>query len=93
MYPASPGLCGDALIKCRMLEPVQMKETICNADLLPSIGFEKEQCIGCVSYQSGTCTLDNTKWEAFMQKSNAESLKIDKALYSQSFRPHRQGSY
>lgn len=85
LWPASTGICGDGLIKCRKLGPVKMRQDICTDELIPDSGSElgNKKCTGCVSFADGKCTLDNTKFEAFEKANKAAAAKLSKdTLYT-----------
>lgn len=88
MYPDSPRLCGDALLKCRLLTgPVSMNQNICTDDTVtPPTKEPSPKCSGCVSYANGQCTLDPKAFDAYLVKSKAFTDKFLKFVFNRGFK-------
>lgn len=87
MYPDSRGLCGDALLKCRLLTgPVSMNQDICTDDLItPPTRDQRPKCTGCVSYVNGQCEVDTKAFDAYLARTKEFADEIAKFFFNQGW--------
>ena len=84
-YPGSRELCGDALLKCRLLTgPVSMNEDICNDNIIIPIKGDPN-CTGCVSYVNGQCKVDSKAFDAYLAASDARADQLVKFVLNRGW--------